>query len=151
MTPRLAKQALKNESMKECEARGVSTLTLNSPYKRATQNYHYLTATQEGFSLTSSLMARIAYNHFIEVDVVIPNSTQILAKERSTLNVSDVPMTPIKWSHHIYHSTDDTTEFVCEGDVDSTSKKAEWKRVAFAACGHAAYVMRRQIHRCSLK
>ena len=79
--------------MKECEARGMSTLdydtvTLKSPCKRTALNYHYLAATpHEGVSLTcstiaktdrrstsetsprccASLMAFIAYNHFIEV------------------------------------------------------------------------------------
>jgi hypothetical protein len=54
MTPGLAtgsdatKQALKNEMIKTCEARGMSTLTLKSPSKCTVKNYHNLAATQEG-------------------------------------------------------------------------------------------------------
>jgi hypothetical protein len=94
MTPGLAtgsdtiKQALKNEMIKTCEARGMSTLTLKLPSKFTVKNYHNLAATQEGVSLTSStiaktdrryasetslrscacLMACIAFNQFIETD-----------------------------------------------------------------------------------
>jgi hypothetical protein len=62
MTPGLAtgsdetRQALKNEIVKEREARGMSTLNLKSPCKRTVKNYHYLAATQEGVSLTSGRM-----------------------------------------------------------------------------------------------
>ena len=152
MTPGLAtgsdatKQALKNEMIKTCEARGMSTLTLKSPSKCTVKNYHNLAATQEGVSLTSStiaktdrryasetslrscacLMACIAFNHFIEADddtEVNPNLGDGAQQFMKLLNhVSDVPMTPIK-SHHIY-STDDTTEFICEGIMDSAKKEA---------------------------
>ena len=64
MTPGLAtgsdatKQALKNEMIRTCEARGMSTLTLNSPSKFAVKNYDNLAAIQEGVSLTSSTIAK---------------------------------------------------------------------------------------------
>ena len=60
MTPGVAtgsdatKQALKNEMIKTCEARGMSTLNVKSPSKFTVKNYHSLAATQEGVSLTFS-------------------------------------------------------------------------------------------------
>jgi hypothetical protein len=137
----------------------MSTLTLKSPCKSTTQNYHNLAATQEGTSLTSStiaktdrqyasetslrscanLMAWIAYNHFIEAD----DDTEVNANlgegaqqfMKLLKGFSDVPMTPIK-SHHI-DFTDDTTEFICEGVMDSAKKQAAWKIVASSTYGHA--------------
>jgi hypothetical protein len=66
-------------------------------------------------------MACLAYNQFIKADddtEVNPNLGEEGAQQFMKLlkDVSNMPMTPIK-SHHIY-STDDTTEFICEGVMD---------------------------------
>jgi hypothetical protein len=39
---------------------------------------------------------------------------------------------------HYYKTRHDTTEFICEGVMDSAKKEAAaWKIVASSACGHA--------------